>query len=695
MNAWGKINAFNGDNMEQEKKFFATTAGIVTVVIIVLCCCCLAIAIGGFGSLFWVASQATPPFIDESPAYDFDSPSPVPFDANPVTPTSPAIIRPILDEISTETLGTLKNTIVPENDPRELACRLKNICGVPETFHQGPFETGAKKQFWVLNVQTIEYRQLTASLAYKTDVAYFWVEEGVRFSQGEAESLVDAFSEKMVPTNREFFGAEPSPGIDGDPHIHLLYARGIGGSTAGYFSSADALHPLVNEYSNGHEMFVFNADNSPLTDTYTYGVLAHEFQHMIHFGRDRNETTWLNEGFSELAVLLNGYSTGFKDSSYLSRPDLQLTDWGPDVGQNAPYYGASFLFTTYFLERFGKEATQSLVRDAANGMDSVDNVLESIDATDALTGQPIRADDLFMDWAVTNYLLDTSVDDGRFTYQLHQPRSRAAEAKAFNTCPAEFSDTVNQYGVDYIRFSCQGQYILRFEGSTTTTLLPVDAYSGKYAFWSNKGDESDMTLTREFDFSGVSGPLTLHYRTWYDIEEGWDYAYLQASTDGGQTWQILLTPSGTAEDPAGNAYGWGYTGSSGGWIEESVDLSQFAGQNVLLRFEYITDAAINGEGLLIDDISIPEIDYFFDFEEGEDGWQAEGFARIENLLPQTFRLMLISKGEQTTVQAITVNPDQTAEISLDLGGEVDEIILVVSGTTRFTRSLGSYIVTVE
>ncbi len=679
--------------MEQDKNIFATTAGIVTAVIILLCCCCIALAAGGLGSLFLIASQAASPYMDPNPAYDFDSPSPAPFDTNPVTPTAPAITRPALDAISPETLETLKNTTVPENNPSELACRLKDTCNVSATFTQGPFETGAKKQFWVMNVQTIEYRQLTASLAYKTNVAYFWVEEGVRFNQKEAEALVQAFSEKMVPTNREFFGMEPSPGIDGDPRIHLLYATDIGSNTAGYFSSSDALHPLVNEYSNGHEMFVFNADNSPLSDTYTFGVLAHEFQHMIHFGRDRNETSWLNEGFSELAVLLNDYSTGFKDSSYLSDPDLQLTDWGPDVGANAPYYGASFLFTTYFLERFGQDATQSLVRDAANGMDSVDNVLASIEATDPLTGQTILADDLFMDWAVTNYLLDQTVGDGRFAYQLYQPRSKAAEAKAFKTCPVEYSDTVNQYGVDYIRFSCKGQYTLRFEGSTTTTLLPVDAYSGKYAFWSNKGDESDMTLTREFDFSGVSGPLTLSYRTWYDIEEGWDYAYLQASTDGGQTWQILLTPSGTAEDPAGNAYGWGYTGSSGGWIEEMVDLGQFAGQKVLLRFEYITDAAVNGEGLLLDDISIPEIDYFSDFEAGEDNWQAAGFARVQNLLPQTFRLALISQGSQTTVQTITVNPDQTAEISLDLGSEVDEVILLVSGTTRFTRSLGSYIVT--
>jgi hypothetical protein len=681
--------------MEQEKNFFTTTAGIVVAVIVILCCCCVAVAVGGFGSLYLLGSQVAPPYIDTPPTYDFDNPTPVPFDNDLITPTPPVLTRPPVEEISTDTLSVLENTIVPENDPHDLACRLKSICNIPETFSSGPFRAGDKKQFWVLNGQTIEYRQIDATLAYVTDVAYFWVEDGVRFNQREAEALVKAFSEKMVPTNREFFGMEPSPGIDGDPRIYLLYATDIGSNTAGYFSSSDAFHPLVNEKSNGHEMFVFNADNSPLSDEYTYGVLAHEFQHMIHFGRDRNETSWLNEGFSELAVLLNGYSTGFKDFSYLSKPDMQLTDWGADVGQNGPHYGASFLFTTYFLERFGKDATQALVRDEANSMDSVDNVLETIGATDSLTGQSIRADDLFMDWALTNYLLDKTVSDGRYNYQRYRPSSKAAETRAFSACPADYTDTVNQYGVDYIRFSCKGQFTLRFEGSTTTPLLPMDAYSGKLAFWSNKGDESDMTLTREFDFSSVSGPLTLKYQAWYDIEEGWDYAYVEASTDGGQTWQILITPSGTADDPAGNSYGWGYTGSSGGWIEESVDLSQFAGQKVQLRFEYITDAAVNGEGFMVDDISIPEIDYFSDFESGDDGWQAAGFARIENILPQTFRLALISKGGQTTVQTVTVTPDQTAEISLDLGNDVKEVILVVSGTTRFTRSVGSYQVTVK
>jgi len=37
----------------------------------------------------------------------------------------------------------------------------------------------------------------------------------------------------------------------------------------------------VREYSNAVEMFVFNAEGMPLDNEYTYGTLAHEFQHMI------------------------------------------------------------------------------------------------------------------------------------------------------------------------------------------------------------------------------------------------------------------------------------------------------------------------------------------------------------------------------------------------------------------------------
>jgi len=346
---------------------------------------------------------------------------------------------------------------------------------------------------------------------------------------------------------------------------------------------------------------------------------------------------------------------------------------------------------TYFLDRFGEEATKALVKNQQNGMESVDDILQSINATDEQTGQPISAVDVFMDWAVTNYLLDDSVGDGRFDYVSYPDAPQAYETETISSCPDTFTRSVNQFGVDYIRFNCDGEQTLRFEGATQTGLLPANAYSGKLAFWSNKGDESDMTLTREFDFTDASGPLNLKYQTWYDIEKDYDYTFLEASSDGGKTWQILETPSGTDEDPTGNSYGWGYNNVSNGWIEETIDISQFAGQKVLLRFEYITDAAVNGEGFMLDDISIPEINYSTDFETDDGGWVSAGFVRVENILPQTFRLALINMQGKTSVQTITVSPDQTAELSIDL----TDAILVVSGTTPFTREDGNYSITIK
>jgi hypothetical protein len=99
---------------------------------------------------------------------------------------------------------------------------------------------------------------------------------------------------------------------------------------------------------------------------------------------------------------------------------------------------------------------------------------------------------------------------------------------------------------------------------------------------------------------------------------------------------------------------------------------------VQLRFEYITDAAVNGQGFLIDDISVEAVNYQTDFESDDGGWQAEGFVRIQNALPQTYRLTLITRGDNTTVTHIPLAEDQTAEIPLSLSGG-DEAIMSLRG----------------
>ena len=203
-----------------------------------------------------------------------------------------------------------------------------------------------------------------------------------------------------------------------------------------------------------------------------------------------------------------------------------------------------------------------------------------------------------------------------------------------------------------------------------------------------------MILTREFDFTQVSAPITFSFHTWYDIEKDYDYVYLEVSEDG-EHWQIVTTPSGTDEDPSGNSYGWGYNNVTNGWIQEDVDLSEYAGKDIFVRFEYVTDAAVNGEGMLIDDVKVDAVNYFTDFESDDGGWTADGFVRVQNALPQTFRLSLIKQGSTTSVETIKVNDDQTVEVPISIGGDVNSVTLVISGTTRFTRAEGSYSVEIK
>jgi immune inhibitor A len=690
----------------------------IIVVIVLLCVCvlCLAVSIVGVAGYVIYAAPTLSSNVTLQP-YDYERPTLTPVVVRPTpqgleaTPTPPApptetqVDTPIPVPTDTpssvlvpiDTLHNLENAIVPTSDPIELGHRLLGLDNLSATVAPPAawYQVGDHQTFWASNGND-QNMHVQATLRYVTDHAYFWIEDGVSYRERDLQTLADNFENHIYPTDRSFFGSEWTPGVDSDPHIYILYARGIGDEIAGYFSSADEYPRLVNEYSNQHEMFLFNADNSPLDDEYTFGVLAHEFQHMIHWYQDRNEASWMNEGFSELAVLLNNFYSGGFDALYTSHPDLQLNNWPDDTQEDTtPHYGASFLFLTYFLDRFGESATQALVANPENDLTSVDFTLQDIQATDPLTGQTITADGFFLDWAITNYLMDRHVGDGRYSYTSYRGAPRADPTESFATCPvAPTTRDVHQYGVDYIRFTCPGSYTLHFEGSIQIPLLPQNPHSGRYAFWGNKTDESDTLLDQSFDLTSYSAPLTLSYWTWYDIEDGWDYAYLEASTDG-ENWQILTTPSGTSDDPQGSNYGWGYTGFSGGgsnaaWIQDTVDISQYAGQNVTLRFEYITDSSVTGEGMMLDDISIPEIGYSTDFETDEAGWQAGGWVRIQNVLPQTYGLALITVGDTTSVQYITLNPDVTADIPFTIGGGVDNVVLVVSGTTRFTRQLAPY-----
>ena len=661
----------------------AVVAGSIAIFI---CGCILFIGLFGLGLLMDSSSSNVRGLLGEG------TPAGTPIVYRPtIEPGTSNSDAKLAMQTGNEVLSIIRESVPPENDLYDLAKRLEGKINIPEVIESQAaiYDLGSEQEFWVSNIVTNENYRINAKLQYITDHAYFWVQDGISFEYDDIQQLTETFENEIYDRTREFFGSEWTPGIDNDPHIFILYVSGLGGNLAGYFSSADELHPLAHQFSNAHELFVVNADNVDLSDEFTYAILAHEFQHMIHWNQDRNEASWMNEGFAELAVFINGYEVG-SEYSYILDPDIQLNDWPNDRTGISAHYGASFLFLTYFLDRFGEEATKILVRNQADGLEGIDRVLEQIGAIDPVTGIEITADNVFLDWVLASYLMNENVSDGRYIYKIFPDAPQAEETESIVRCPQEpTTRDVHQYGVDYLRINCQGDFTLLFEGSTETKVVPVDPISGEYYFWSNKADEADMTLTRTFDFREHDGPLTLNFWTWFDLEEDYDYAYVEVSEDG-EIWEILVTPSGTVEDPSGNSYGWGYNGVSGRWIEESVDLTEYAGKEVQIRFEYVTDAAVNGEGMLIDNISIPEIGYFSDFESGSDEWESAGWVRIKNELPQHYGLALITFGDETIVTNISLQPDTTAEIPISLNEDTDEAVLVVTGLTRYTRQKAAY-----
>jgi hypothetical protein len=138
------------------------------------------------------------------------------------------------------------------------------------------------------------------------------------------------------------------------------------------------------------------------------------------------------------------------------------------------------------------------------------------------------------------------------------------------------------------------------------TLSTTRVKAGLRSYYSGRGDNLHRTLSMREIYASWLGP-TLSCWLWYSIEYGYDYAYLEASTDDGLTWRTVPGNRTTNSNPYGNNRGNGITGNSGAWVYATFDVGQFIGCeedcNILLRFTYITDEATSTEGIYVDLVS--------------------------------------------------------------------------------------------
>lgn len=152
---------------------------------------------------------------------------------------------------------------------------------------------------------------------------------------------------------------------------------------------------------------------------------------------------------------------------------------------------------------------------------------------------------------------------------------------------------------------------------------------GEHYFYSDSGDELDNTMTRE-----VAGGGALTAKVRYDIEEGWDYAFLEASSDGGATWtEVPTNLSYSGEDSSGfNDSGAGITGTTGGdWVDLTATVPN--GTNAV-RWLYKTDPAFALQGFQVDEVTLAGTP--IGTAESDEGWEFDGFRITTGLEDQQF-----------------------------------------------------------
>jgi Zinc carboxypeptidase/Immune inhibitor A-like, MAM domain/Dockerin type I domain len=132
------------------------------------------------------------------------------------------------------------------------------------------------------------------------------------------------------------------------------------------------------------------------------------------------------------------------------------------------------------------------------------------------------------------------------------------------------------------------------------TVSSARSYSAPSSFYSGEQNSIYHYVEYEMPFMIRTGD-TLSFMTWYDIENNWDYAYVEVATDG-MAFETIEGNITTNYNPNGSNRGNGITGTSSGWEEALFNLSQFAGEIITIRLSYNTDSYTLEEGIYFDDI---------------------------------------------------------------------------------------------
>ena len=296
-------------------------------------------------------------------------------------------------------------------DPGAAAAKILSPADVGEAAQElPPITVGTQLEFHV----SFSLGQVPATCRFVGEHVFVFVEnkqwdtEGGSIFQSHVDGLGELF-DRHTPADpdrgifelaTETFG-EPSD-VDGYEQIFILVLN-IPFPTVGYFDPAVANHAVpelrrdvlyLDEFRVRRESYLAR------------GTLAHEFQHLIHWGHDSDEDAWVNEGLSGYAEELVGYQEADPTAvpRFLERPDR--TGVGLDIWQNAAYnYGSTFLFMSFLAERYGSDLIRQVVAEPRNGRHGIDSAFSRLSLGEDFAGA-------WQEWVVANY----AVGDEAFAY---------------------------------------------------------------------------------------------------------------------------------------------------------------------------------------------------------------------------------------------------------------------------------------
>lgn len=254
---------------------------------------------------------------------------------------------------------------------------------------------GDTRQFWTydLSVMPPKNKAIQATCRGVGTFVAIWVGDAeweTQVTQTDVDAVL-ASMETTTPSGKEggvfanntsLFGMPPVL-MEGDPALTILIYKipGYQGNVFdGYFRAED-LAPFNASCQTSpmiycsNELPMIHVTSTDVGSDYMAGVIAHEFEHLIHYGADLGEEPWLDESLAELAMIHAGYNDPGNLAYFLAHPDSSLVI-PPPVD-----YGACLLFGSLLWEWLGDAGIAALVADPANGKASIEAALAPNDVS--------------------------------------------------------------------------------------------------------------------------------------------------------------------------------------------------------------------------------------------------------------------------------------------------------------------------